>query len=176
MECVLNQPTLHGAISGRTDTFEPFYLREYAGVVRSVYGLTGRWSLAEEVAQEAMLAAFRRWEVVAVMDRPDLWVRRVALNRAISLHRRFVSEARALVRVRGLHSEVHWDAEEDQELWAQVRRLPRTQAAAVVLAAVEQRTAAEIAVVLKCSPETARTHLRRGRDRLAQLVKEDPDE
>jgi DNA-directed RNA polymerase specialized sigma24 family protein len=75
----------HPVAAAATDNgFERFYRCEYAGVVRLLVGMTGRRALAEELAQEALLSAYRDWPRVQGLDRPDLWLRRVAINRAVS--------------------------------------------------------------------------------------------
>jgi RNA polymerase sigma-70 factor (ECF subfamily) len=152
------------------DSFDRFYRTEYGHLVRLLVGMTGRWGVAEELAQEALLSAYRAWPRVQELDRPDLWLRRVAINRAISLHRRVVAEVAALGRVRTAPPADGPEIGQDDRVWAAVRRLPRSQAAAVVLWAVEGLTLAEIGEVLGCSAETARTHLRRARERLGSAL------
>ena len=155
--------------------FDEFYKVEYGRIVRLVFGLTGRWPLAEELAQESMLSAHRNWERVRTLDRPDLWLRRVALNRAISTHRRLVAELAALGRVRAPSvSELPLPA--DERIWSEIRRLPRKQPVAVVLWAVEGLGHAEIGEALDCSTETARTHIRRARETLRRTLKLEVDE
>jgi RNA polymerase sigma-70 factor (ECF subfamily) len=163
--------TTRRAGSAGDGTFDSFYRQEYSRVVRFAFGLVGRFALAEEVAQDAMYAAYRRWETVSALERPELWLRRVAMNRSTSLYRRALSESKALLKLGGQRTPTVPHVE-DVDLWRAVRRLPARQAAAVTLMAVEQCTAAEIAEVLGCSPETARTHLRRGHDRLRVLLGE----
>lgn len=153
--------------------FDPFYRAEYPKVVRLLVGLTGRRPVAEEVAQEVLLSAYKRWHRVQAMDRPDLWLRRVAVNRAISAHRRVVAEVAAVARLRASGGEVAAPADPDEHLWGQVRSLPARQAAALVLWAVEGLTFDEVGEVLGCSGETARTHLRRARQRLATNLEGD---
>jgi RNA polymerase sigma-70 factor (ECF subfamily) len=155
-----------------SSSFDEFFAVGYPRLVRSLTALTGRRAVAEEIAQEAMFEAYRRWRTVSELDRPDLWVRRVAMNRSISLHRRVVSEAAALARV------ATWRASEvvvelsDPELWVAVRRLPARQRSALVLS-VEGYSAREIGEILGCAEETAQTHVRRGRARLAELLNEE---
>ena len=48
--------------------------------------------LAEDVAQEAMLVAYRRWRELDDLERPDLWVRRTCANLAVSQFRRRLVE------------------------------------------------------------------------------------
>jgi RNA polymerase sigma factor (sigma-70 family) len=159
-----------GRVGADTDAFAAFYGEHYPAVVRILVGLTGRWAVAEELAQEAMLAAHRNWDRVATLDRPDLWVRRVAINRAVSAHRRVVAEVAAVLRlnVRTVVEPDTWP--EDAQVWKHVARLPRRQAASLVLSAVDGLTFEEVGSVLGCSAETARSHLRRARARLQEEV------
>ena len=57
-------------------------------MVNIAYAVSGSRMAAEDLAQEAMLVAYRRWDEVASLERPGAWVRRVVLNRAASLFRR----------------------------------------------------------------------------------------
>ena len=162
-------------LSDREAGFDEFYKGEYSRIVRLTFGLCGRWSLAEELAQESMLAAHRNWERVRTLDRPDLWVRRVAVNRAISTRRRLVAELAAMSRVR-VPSVPELPLPADEKIWKEIRRLPRKQAAAMVLWAVEGRAHAEIGAALGCSAETARTHIRRARETLQRTVTQEVGE
>ncbi|HMK10142.1 MAG TPA: sigma factor, partial [Acidimicrobiales bacterium] len=135
-------------------SFDAEYAQRYAPLVRLLWSLTGSWALAEEIAQEAFVAAYRSWPTVSALDRSDLWIRRVAINRAISVHRKLVSEAAALTRVRTPSAVEPQFSGEDEQLWKAVRKLPRRQAAAVVLSTIEGLTAEEVGSVLDCSGET----------------------
>jgi RNA polymerase sigma factor (sigma-70 family) len=158
----------------RRESFDRFYMSEYPRIVRLMFGLTGRWVLAEELAQESLLAAHRNWDRVRTLDRPDLWLRRIALNRAISARRRLVAEIAALGRVRTpVMAEPPPPA--DERIWSQIRRLPRRQAAAMVLWAVEELGHAEIGEALDCSAETARTHIRRARETLRRTLSQEAE-
>lgn len=152
-------------------SFEDFYAAEYPGVVRLAVALTGRTDVAEELAQESFVAAYRRWSRVATLDDPAGWVRRVVSNRCVSSGRRYVTELRLLVRLRHQRPS-HLDDEPvtDEELWAVVRGLPRRQAQVVALTFVEDRSVADIAGLLGCGEETVRTHLRRGRQAVSQRL------
>jgi DNA-directed RNA polymerase specialized sigma24 family protein len=157
------------AMSGHSGGFDAFYRSEYSRIVRVMFGLTGRWALAEELAQESMLSAHRNWERVRTLDRPDLWLRRVAVNRAISAHRRLIAEIGALGRLRAA-STSDLPIPADESIWVEIRRLPRRQSAAMVLWAVEGLTHAEIGETLDCSADTARTHIRRARETLRRTL------
>jgi len=149
-------------------SFDDFYADEYTEVVRLAVMLTGRADVAEELAQDAFVAAYRRWSRVSRYDDPAGWVRRVVTNRCISSGRRYVAELRSVARLRGRRNR-HEDAAAlaDDELWAVVRGLPRRQAQVIALAFVEDRSVRDIAGILGCGEETVRTHLRRGRRTIA---------
>jgi RNA polymerase sigma-70 factor, ECF subfamily len=163
------------ALSDDDGDFDGFYKSEYGRIVRLMFGLTGRWPLAEELAQESLLSAHRNWGRVRTLDRPDLWLRRVAMNRAISARRRLLAELAALGRVRA-PAATESPLPADEQIWHEIRRLPRKQAAALVLSAVEGLSHAEIGEALDCSAETARTHVRRARETLQRTVKPEVDE
>ena len=72
---VLASPRL---VSGmHSEAFDGFYTREYSSLVALAHVLMGTGGHAEDIAQEAMLAAYRRWDEVGAMDFPAAWVRRV---------------------------------------------------------------------------------------------------
>ena len=148
-------------------TFEGFYAKEYRLLVAFAYALTGSRAHAEDVAQEAMLAAYRRWDEVARMDAPHAWVRRVCANLAVSFVRRRLVEARGLLRLRRRRSEVVVLDDDDATFWAEVRRLPKRQAQCIVLCYVYGCSVAETAQVLGCTDGTVKTHLARGRSKVA---------
>lgn len=152
-------------------SFDEFYVNEYASVVRLAVALTGRRELAEELAQETFLTAFRRWGRVGNLDDPAGWVRRVATNRCVSSGRRHITELRLLARLRIERPTGDRSSPDiDEELWATVRNLPRRQAQVLALRFVEDLSVDDIARVLECGPETVRTHLRRGRLRVAEQL------
>ena len=156
-------------------SFDAFYRAEYAAVVRLAYVLTGRRDVAEELAQDAFLAAHRRWDDISHYQNPSAWIRRVAANRCVSLSRRRVTELRLLVRL-GQERPDDVPANDDGDhLWALVRRLPRRQAQVVALAFLEDRSVDEIADLLGMGEESVRTHLRRGRAALAAQLDTEND-
>jgi RNA polymerase sigma factor (sigma-70 family) len=149
--------------------FEGFYRAEFRAVVAVVHSLTGRRDVAEEIAQDAFVITHDRWSRVAGYDRPGDFVRRVALNRALSALRRRGAEHRALERWQGRAAAPPDDVRADDEtgLWAAVRRLPARQAQAVALLYVEDQPIPRIAEILGCSENTVKTHLKRARATLA---------
>lgn len=153
--------------SGPAETFEAFYRREMAALIAFAGALSGS-ACAEDIAQEAMLAAFRRWDAVSGLDAPTAWVRRVCANRSVSTLRRRAVEARAMLRLGMRRSEARPIADEYESFWAEVRRLPRRQAQVIALYYIYDLAVADIATTLGCAEGTVKVHLSRGRAALGR--------
>jgi RNA polymerase sigma-70 factor, ECF subfamily len=78
--------------------------RLIAGIARIVRDV----GVAEELAQDALVAALRQWPVSGIPDRPGAWLMAVAKQRAIDLFRR----AKLIERK---HAELGYDLEVEQE-------------------------------------------------------------
>lgn len=150
--------------------FSAFYEAEYRGVVALAYGLTGSAWAAEELAQEAFIVVHGRWDEVASLESPAAWVRRVAMNKAVSVLRRRSAEARAVLRLTGQRRLAQPMEVLDEAFWREVRALPARQAQSLALHYVEDRSTAEIAEILGISAATVKVHLHRGRQSLAQRL------
>ena len=152
--------------------FEAFYRSQYPSVVRLAYSLCGSMPVAEELAQEAFVSAHRRWGRVVGFDRPDLWVRRVVINRSISFRRREASERRAFARIRLEEPPSREPALSDEMVWRALRELSPRQAEVLALFYVEDQPMSAVAEILGLGPETVKTHLKRGRAALAAKLDE----
>ena len=64
--------------------FETFYRREYRSVVGLAFALSGSRIVAEDIAQDAFLAAHKVWDRVGFYEKPESWVRRVVSNLSVS--------------------------------------------------------------------------------------------
>ena len=151
-----------------TGSFDAFYRSEFPRMVNIAYALSGSRLAAEDLAQDAMIAAHRQWDRVGELDRPGAWTRRVVINKAASLYQRRMAELRAIARLgpfRGSLPQV-LDAE-SEHLWHEVRRLPQRQAQAVALFYVDDMTVATIAEIMECTESTVKVHLYKARQTLA---------
>ena len=157
------------------ESFEVFFASEYRSVVALAAVLCGRRSIAEELAQEAFLRAYHRWDTVGGYEDPGAWVRRVLANMATSSWRTRLRETRALARVWRRSEPVELVAADD-ELWQAVRSLPARQAQCLALHYLEDRAVADIARVLDIAPVTVRVHLHQGRLALAQRLGDEFEE
>ncbi|MEU8373792.1 MULTISPECIES: sigma-70 family RNA polymerase sigma factor [unclassified Micromonospora] len=68
----------------------------YPRIVAALIRVTGDWTLAEDCAQEALMAAVQRWPRDGVPGNPGGWLMTVARNRATDVLRRASVERRKL--------------------------------------------------------------------------------
>src|SRR5680860_723320 len=79
-------------------SFEFFYEQQRRPLIALAYAVSGSRIAAEDLAQEALVAAFEAWDQIRGKDNPGTWVRRILLNKAASAYRRKLTELRALAR------------------------------------------------------------------------------
>ena len=149
--------------------YDDFYRRELPAMTALASAVSGRPQLAEDIAQDALVKAYRKWEQVGRYDNPGAWLRRVTINQALSARKRAGAELRARLR---LTEPIHMTptASDFDHVWAAVAQLPGNQRAAVALHYLEDLPVADIAAILDCSESTARVHLHRGRTALAERL------
>jgi RNA polymerase sigma-70 factor, ECF subfamily len=150
--------------------FDDFFRTEYPRLVPMLHAVLGDRGRAEDLAQEALVAAQRAWPKVGHYDRPGAWVRRVALNRASNVRRSRAREDTARLRLATARDVTPDVPIGDEHLWRLVRALPEQQRFAVALHYVEDRSIADIATVLRCSEGSVKTHLSRARATLARQL------
>jgi RNA polymerase sigma-70 factor (ECF subfamily) len=152
----------------RDEGFEAFYAQEYPRLLALARGLVGTVH-AEDVAQDAMLVACRRWREVSQKERPELWVRRVCSNMAVSTFRRRIRDARTVARLSARRTDaVVAMPEASEQFWSAVRTLPARQAQAAALRFVYDMPIAEIAGTMQCSQGAVKQHLSRARSALGR--------
>jgi len=144
------------------------YLAHWPRAHRAAYLVVHDGAAAEDIAQEAFLAA------VDALDRFDRrrpfgpWLHRIVINRAIDWSRR-----EALRRSAGDPESIGERAvepAESDELMPALAELPAEQRAVVVLRYLLEYTPGEIARMLELPRGTVNSRLRRGLDRLRDLI------
>ena len=78
------------ALTATEDALAAVFREEAGRLAASVTRILGDFDSAEEVVQDALLAAWQQWPIGGVPDRPGAWLRTVARRRAIDLVRRDV--------------------------------------------------------------------------------------
>lgn len=154
------------------EAFTDFFKREYRFVRRNVLLVTGNNDVADDLTQEAFLQLLTEWPKVCNYERPEAWVRRVAIRIAVRWKRRQTVQLKALrlLGINGMAEVPEWAV--GNELFEAMRALSARQRAAMVLHYVEDHPLDEIADLLGCSTSTAKVHLHRARRRLAAMVRE----
>jgi RNA polymerase sigma-70 factor (ECF subfamily) len=150
-------------------SFDLFYQQEYSGLVQLALVLSGSRYGAEDIAQDALVAAWKRWRE---LEQPLAWTRRVVANLAVSAIRRRIVEGRAMVRLAGRRGEPIAELPEpDTEFWAAVRALPTRQRQMLALYYLGDCSVGEIAGTLGCAEGTVRATLHKGRLALARRLR-----
>lgn len=147
----------------RRDAASAFCAAQYSRLVGGLTLYVGDSAVAEELAQEALLRAFRRWEYVEGRDSPSAWVWRVAINLANSHFRRRRVERGARIR---LEADARDLVETRDPTWkVAVQRavgdLPARQRAALILRYYLDLPVEEAAVRMHASPDAVRSLTKR---------------
>ena len=152
--------------AGSRADFDEFYRAELPRLIALARALCGA-AVADDVAQEAMLAAYRRWRLVGNLEHPEAWVRRVCGNLAVSQYRRKLVELKAVTRLSN-RPQVPQLEPADDAFWTAVRGLPRRQAQSAALRYLYELDLADIARTLEISEGSVKQHLTRARARLVR--------
>lgn len=157
------------------DGLAEFCRREHPRLVGAISLYCGDGLLAEELAQDALEVACRRWAEVRTMGSPEAWVHRVAMNLANSRFRRRAAERRANARMLGGDVQVDVDVADAVALRREVSLLPTRQRRIVVLRFYLGFTVAQTASVLGMTPAAVKASTHRAVARLRGGFL-DPDE
>jgi len=151
--------------------FDVLFASQYPTVVRTLRYVVGDRAVAEEIAQDAFVQLFRHWAKVSRYDRPDLWVRTVALRAAVRERRRgWRRTAEEAGQARSRPEPEPPDLDRRLDVLSALTRLTARQRAVVALFYFEDRPMEEIASVLECSESSAWSHLSAARRRLSTLL------
>jgi RNA polymerase sigma-70 factor, ECF subfamily len=155
--------------------FAAFYAGSYHRLLGQLFAVTGDLAEAENVLQEAYARAFVRWSRVRGYDRPEAWVRRVALNLAAMADRSLRRRARALLRL-GPPPVVPELSPELLDLRDALAALPLGQRQVIVLHHLVGLPVEEVARELRLATGTVKSRLARGREALAGILQSDRSE
>ena len=151
---------------------ENLYRRHWPAAYRAAYLVTHDAAAAEDIAQEAFIAAGR------ALDRFDRrrpfapWLHRIVVNRAIDWTR--ARAARAEVFAVPEREDSPAGPEASGELVVALGALPPDQRAVIVLRYLLEYTPGEIAGMLDLRRGTVNSRLRRGLDALGTRLEREP--
>ena len=163
-----------GALAGSERDLEGLFVRHWPRAYRAAYLIVGDHAAAEDIAQEAFLAAVRRLDWFDRRRKFGPWLSAIVANRAIDWTR-----ARTARRESGLDP-IEMDAAAPEpvavgyspEVLAALRDLALEQRVVVVLRYVLEYTPGEIARALELPRGTVNSRLRRGLDALEKRLGE----
>ena len=153
------------SLTGAGD-FDDFWKRERPRFLALAAALTGDWAAAEDLVQDAFIAAHRQWSSI---ENPTAWMRRVISYRAASRWRRRSRESAALVRLASRREAVLLERD-DAAFWDGVRALPHRQAQVVALHYLDDLSVIEIASTLGIAEGTVKATLSAARRSLARSL------
>jgi RNA polymerase sigma-70 factor (ECF subfamily) len=158
---------IRGAQRGSVRDLELLFREHWPRAHRAAYLVSGDAAAAEDIAQEAFLAAIRN------LDRFDRrrpfgpWLHRIVVNRAIDFTR--ARKLRAEVEL-GDHLPSPAPPELDGRALAGITALSPEHRAVIVLRYVLEYTPGEIAALLDLPRGTVNSRLRRGLDRMKEAL------
>lgn len=150
--------------------FDWWFRASYSSIARTVFLVTGDQGRAEEITQDAFVKMLQHWSSVRGYEKPDAWVRRVAIRMAVKQvkRERMRKERERLAVVRTYLAPLP-----DPDLAGCVAQLSPMQRAVVVLFYWEDQPVFDIARALEVSESTVKQHLFRARARLARVLGEE---
>lgn len=154
--------------------FEAFFLASYDSIVRSLTVITGDRERAMDAVQDAFIKAYAKWGSLRSYDRPEAWVRRVAINRCRDSHR---SDRHRADRERR-HVASREPSPVDGVIGMSVamelvQNLPPQQRTVAVLFYLDDLSIDEIGRTLRLNEGTVKFHLNKARNRLREVLLRD---
>ncbi|WP_369376989.1 RNA polymerase sigma factor [Streptomyces sp. cg36] len=98
-------------VSTEQNAVEAVFRIESARIIAAVARVVRDVGIAEELAQDALVAALERWPVTGVPDNPGAWLMATARHRAVDLVRRRETYARKLAELGRDHDEAAHEPE-----------------------------------------------------------------
>ena len=152
--------------------FEGFVLAEHPRLYGALCLLTHDRYEAEEIAQEAFVRLFERWDRVRGVDDPTAYLFQTAMNVFRKRYRRAKLALRRAVAV--APSDDGFAAIEDREVVLHgLAALPEDQRAALVVTSLLGYSSEDAARILGAKPSTVRTRATRARVALREAIGEE---
>ncbi|MFC8371349.1 MULTISPECIES: SigE family RNA polymerase sigma factor [unclassified Streptomyces] len=152
--------------------FHAFFERHYAELSRLAHLLTGEADTADDLAADALLALWHRWDRVRAADHPAAYARGVVANLARTRIRSAVRERRRIA--------LFWSPREERienpdvpgvvDVQEALRRLPFRKRACVVLRHAFDLSEKDTALALGISVGTVKSQTSKGMTELQRLL------
>ncbi|WP_405535883.1 SigE family RNA polymerase sigma factor [Streptomyces sp. NBC_00075] len=149
--------------------FPGFVAARSGALFRGALVLTGNRDAAEDLVQETLERACRKWRTIAAKDAPDAYVRRIMVNLANDRWRRFRRMVPLVSPVphqdtgdRAAPGDEYGRIDSRDQLVRALQKLPMRTRTVVVLRYFHDLSDAEIAADMQISESTVRSQLARG--------------
>ena len=148
-------------------------------MMRAVWRITRDPNDTEDAFQEALLTAWKRWDRIQTHPNPQALILHICINAAHDVLRRKVRRGKWLETAAIPENipdasasaiQIVSDAEQDSQVLRAIGLLPKNQARAILMHAVEEIPYDDIAAALGCREGTVRKHVARARARLRALL------
>ncbi|MGE5460286.1 MAG: RNA polymerase sigma factor [Solirubrobacterales bacterium] len=163
--------TGHSSAEGARD-FEAFFEDEYPHLFGALCLVTRNRYEAEEIAQDAFLKVWERWDRVSEMESPAGYLYRTAMNAFRKRYRRALLALRSTLRITPADDGIEAVEARDATVRA-LAPLSDRQRAAVVLMDLLGYPSEEAARMLGVSASTVRNHASRAHAALKKTMGED---
>lgn len=151
-------------------SFEEFYETTFRRLFTALCLVTGNRHEAEEIAQEAFLRVFERWDRVGELEDPTGYVFRVSMNVFRNRFRRASLGVRRALSLAPAETDDLAAVETRDELVRLLRELNPQQRAAVLLTSILDYSAEEAGRMLGIGPSSVRSLTTRARARMKDKV------
>ena len=166
---------------GEKDAFEQLVIRHQELVFSLAYKLTGNREMANDVAQEAFIRAWKAIEKFRGDSTFSTWIYRITVNTAWTLRKK--ARKHNTLNIEDTHEPIVIDEKKDPELVAinsdlssvlinALDKIPIEQRIIVELKNIEGRSHKEIADYLDISVTAAKVRLHRAHQKLRQILEE----
>jgi RNA polymerase sigma-70 factor (sigma-E family) len=154
------------------EDFSSFVAARSGALFRGALVLTGSREAAEDLVQETLERACRRWRTIVVQDAPDAYVRRIMVNLANDRWRRFrrVVPQQDTGDDQPAPGDEYGRVDSRDQLVRALQSLPIGMRTVVVLRYFHDLSDAEIAGDLRISPSAVRSQLTRGLEKLRAQI------
>jgi RNA polymerase sigma factor (sigma-70 family) len=148
-------------------------------MMRAVWRICGNPADTEDAFQEALLTVWKRWDRIRVHPNPHALVLHMCVNAAHDALRRkarqgkLIDESAIPEDIPDLSPSALGDisaAEQDAQVLRAIGLLPKNQARAILMHALEEMPYREIAAAMECREVTVRKHVARARTKLRKLL------
>jgi len=148
-------------------------------MMRCIWRIVRHPDLVEDTLQDSLMIIWKKLDLIRNHPNPQALVLKICLDAAgdtLRKKRRFLRReepypARELpIPAGGRGEDILERKEIEEEVLAAIGRLPKKQAAAVLMRIVQDRSYEAIAQALACSETTARIHVSKGRAKLSQRL------